>query len=65
MLKKCMEDCIREIWRIHEVILCQNMLHVHYIGMVLFKGECSLVIYYKCLNEEIKVLFDLKFSQKN
>ena len=32
--------------------------------MVLFKGEYSLVIYCKCLNEEIKVLFALKFSQK-
>ena len=29
--------------------------------MVLFKGEYSLVIYYKCHNEEIKVLYALKF----
>ena len=40
------------------------MLHVYYIQMVLFKGEYSLAIYCKCLNEEIKVLFALKFSQK-
>ena len=33
--------------------------------MVLFKGEYSLVIYYKGLNEEINVLFALKFSQKS
>ena len=33
--------------------------------MVLFKGEYSLVICYKCLNEKIKGLFALKFSQKN
>ena len=58
-----LKDCIK-IWRLHEVILCQNMLHVHYIEMVLFKGEYSLVIYCKCLNEEIKVLCALKFSQQ-
>ena len=39
MLKDCMNDCIKEIWRLHEVILCQNMLHVHYIQMVLFKSK--------------------------
>ena len=61
MLNDCKKDCIREIWRIHDVILCQNMLHVQYIQMVLFKGEYSIVIYYKCLNEIIKVLFALKF----
>ena len=64
MLKDCMKDCIREIWSIHEVIFCQNMLYVHFIQMVLFKDEYSLVIYCKCLNEEIKLLFALKFSQK-
>ena len=40
------------------------MLHVH-ILMVLFKGEYSLVMCYKCLNEKIKVLLALEFSQKN
>ena len=29
MLEDCMKDCIKEIWRIHEVILCQNMLHLY------------------------------------
>ena len=31
--------------------------------MVLFKGEYSVVIYCKCLNEEINVRLALKFSQ--
>ena len=34
--------------------------------MVLFKSKVNeLVIYCECLNEEIKVLCALKFSQKN
>ena len=55
-----LKDCIKEIWRLHEVVLCQNILGVHYIEMFPFKGywdEYSLVIICKCHNEEIKVAF--------
>ena len=44
-----------------EYVACSLYLN----GAIQVKDEYSLVIYCKCLNEEIKVLCGLKFSQKN